>query len=71
MITRKPEIEGRLPEQFFGSFWGQAAFAAVVGLVIFLAAAFVFASPRSAWLKGRLSLTSPRSGGSSRPGANG
>jgi tight adherence protein B len=54
VITRKPQIEGRLPEQFFGSFWGQAAFAAVVGLVIFLAAAFVFASPRSAWLKGRL-----------------
>ena len=54
VVTRTPEIEGRLPEQFFGTFWGQAAFAAVVGLVIFLAAAFAFASPRSAWLKGRL-----------------
>ncbi len=54
VVTRKPQIEGRLPEQFFGTFWGQAAFAAVVGLIIFLAAAFVFASPRSAWLKGRL-----------------
>ncbi len=54
VVTRKPEIEGRLPEQFFGSFWGQAAFAAVIGLVIFLAGAFAFASPRSAWLKGRL-----------------
>ena len=54
VITRKPQIEGRLPEQFFGSFWGQAAFAAVIGLVIFMAAAFAFASPRSAWLKGRL-----------------
>jgi len=54
VVTRKPEIEGRLPEQFFGTFWGQASFAAVVGLVIFLAAAFAFASPRSAWLKGRL-----------------
>jgi len=54
VVTRTPQIEGRLPEQFFGTFWGQAAFAAVVGLIVFLAAAFVFASPRSAWLKGRL-----------------
>ena len=54
VVTHKPEIKGRLPEQFFGTFWGQASFAAVVGLVIFLAAAFAFASPRSAWLKGRL-----------------
>ncbi len=54
VVTHTPEIEGRLPEQFFGTFWGQASFAAVVGLVIFLAAAFAFASPRSAWLKGRL-----------------
>jgi tight adherence protein B len=54
VITHKPEIEGRLPEHFFGTFWGQASFAAVVGLVVFLAAAFAFASPRSAWLKGRL-----------------
>ena len=54
VVTRKPQMEGRLPEQFFGTFWGQAAFAAVVGLIIFLAAAFAFASPRSAWLKGRL-----------------
>jgi tight adherence protein B len=54
VITHTPEVEGRLPEQFFGTFWGQASFAAVVGLVIFLAAALAFASPRSAWLKGRL-----------------
>jgi tight adherence protein B len=54
VITHKPEIEGRLPEHFFGTFWGQASFAAVIGLVVFLAAAFAFASPRSAWLKGRL-----------------
>jgi tight adherence protein B len=54
IVTRTPEVEGRLPEQFFGTFWGQASFAAVVGLVIFLAAALAFASPRSAWLKGRL-----------------
>ncbi len=54
VTTRKPQIEGRLPEQFFGSFWGQAAFAAVVGLIVLLAAGFAFASPRGAWLKGRL-----------------
>ena len=54
VATRTQEMEGRLPEQFFGSFWGQAAFAAVVGLIVLLAAAFAFASPRGAWLKGRL-----------------
>ncbi len=54
VVTRKPQMDGRLPEQFFGSFWGQAAFTAVVGLIILLAGAFAFASPRSAWLKGRL-----------------
>jgi tight adherence protein B len=54
VVTHTPKMEGRLPEQFFGTFWGQAAFAAVVGLLIFLGAAFAFASPRSAWLKGRL-----------------
>jgi tight adherence protein B len=54
VVTRKPELEGRLPEQFFGSFWGQASFAVVVGLIVLLAAAFAVASPRGAWLKGRL-----------------
>ena len=54
VVTRKPEIEGRLPEQFFGTFWGQASFAVVVGLIVLLAAAFAFASPRGSWLKGRL-----------------
>jgi tight adherence protein B len=54
VVTRKPEIEGRLPEQFFGTLWGQAAFAVLVGLIVLLAAAFAVASPRSAWLKGRL-----------------
>jgi len=71
VTTRKPQIEGRLPEQFFGSFWGQAAFAAVVGLIVLLAAGFAFASPRGAWLKGRLEphiaakrrARSPASGG--------
>jgi tight adherence protein B len=54
VVTPTQDIQGRLPEQFFGSIWGQAAFAAVVGLIVLLAAAFAFASPRGAWLKGRL-----------------
>lgn len=54
VVTRKPQMEGRLPEQFFGTFWGQAAFAVLVGLTILIAAGFAFASPRGAWLKGRL-----------------
>jgi tight adherence protein B len=54
VVTAKPQIEGRLPEQFFGTFWGQAAFAGVVGLLILLAAGIAVASPRGAWLKGRL-----------------
>jgi tight adherence protein B len=54
VATRKPAVEGRLPEQFFGTFWGQAAFAALVGVLVLVACAFAFASPRGAWLKGRL-----------------
>ena len=52
--TRRPDASGRLPEQFFGSVWGQAAFAALVGVIVLVACAFLFASPRGAWLKGRL-----------------
>jgi tight adherence protein B len=52
--THKPEAPGRLPEQFFGSAWGQAAFALVVGLIVLLASAFLFAAPKGSWLKGRL-----------------
>ncbi|HEX2044661.1 MAG TPA: VWA domain-containing protein [Gaiellaceae bacterium] len=52
--TRSPEASGRLPEQFFGSVWGQAAFAALVGVIVLVAAAFLFAAPKGAWLKGRL-----------------
>ena len=29
VTTRTPQLEGRLPEQFFGTFWGQASFAIV------------------------------------------
>jgi tight adherence protein B len=52
--VRTPEASGRLPEQFFGSVWGQAAFAFLVGVIVLLASAFLFASPRGSWLKGRL-----------------
>jgi tight adherence protein B len=54
VATRKPDVEGRLPEHFFGSFWGQASFAALIGVLVLGAFAFAFASPRGAWLKGRL-----------------
>jgi tight adherence protein B len=54
VVKRTPAVEGRLPEEFFGSAWGQAAFAVVVGLLVLVAAGFLFASPRGAWLKGRL-----------------
>ena len=54
VATRKPAVEGRLPAQFFGTFWGQASFAALVGVLVLGAFAFAFASPRGAWLKGRL-----------------
>jgi tight adherence protein B len=54
VVKRTPAVEGRLPEQFFGSVWGQAAFALVVGLLVLIACGFLFAAPRGAWLKGRL-----------------
>ncbi|MGH3030682.1 MAG: type II secretion system F family protein [Gaiellaceae bacterium] len=52
--VRGPDASGRLPEQFFGSAWGQAAFASLVGVIVLLACAFLFAAPKGAWLKGRL-----------------
>jgi tight adherence protein B len=54
IVTKKPEAPGRLPEQFFGSAWGQAAFALVIGLLVLLASVFFLASPKGSWLKGRL-----------------
>lgn len=50
----KPSKPGRLPAEFFGTVWGQALFALVVGLVVLLSAAFAFASPKGTWLRGRL-----------------
>jgi tight adherence protein B len=54
VVKRTPAVEGRLPEQFFGSVWGQAAFALVVGLLVLIACGFLFAAPKGAWLRGRL-----------------
>jgi tight adherence protein B len=54
VIQRTPEVDGRLPKEFFGSAWGQAAFALVVGILVLIAAAFLLASPKGSWLKGRL-----------------
>ena len=54
VVQRSPAVEGRLPEQFFGSVWGQAAFATVVGLLVLIACGFLFAAPKGAWLRGRL-----------------
>ncbi|HWM14004.1 MAG TPA: type II secretion system F family protein [Gaiellaceae bacterium] len=54
VVKRSPAVEGRLPEQFFGSVWGQAAFATVVGLLVLIACGFLFAAPKGAWLRGRL-----------------
>jgi tight adherence protein B len=54
VVKRTPAVEGRLPEQFFGSVWGQAAFATVVGLLVLIGCGFLFAAPKGAWLKGRL-----------------
>src|SRR5919106_1000352 len=62
IVTRTPAVGGRLPEQFFGSAWGQAAFALVVGLLVLLGCGFLFAAPKGAWLRGRLDphLATPR-----------
>ena len=62
VATRTPDVEGRLPAQFFGTFFGQASFAALVGVLVLGAFAFAFASPRGAWLKGRLEPTSTPAG---------
>ncbi|MGH2995363.1 MAG: type II secretion system F family protein [Gaiellaceae bacterium] len=52
--VRTPDKAGRLPEQFFGTVWGQVMFALVVGLIVLVACAFALAAPKGAWLKGRL-----------------
>jgi tight adherence protein B len=49
-----PEPSPLLPEVFYKSSWGSWLIALAVGLIILMAAAFAFASPRGAWLRGRL-----------------
>jgi tight adherence protein B len=43
-----------LPEFFYTSDWGLPVLAGVVGLLALIAAAFVLAAPKGAWLRGRL-----------------
>ena len=49
-----PEPSPLLPEVFYKSSWGSWLIALAVGLIILMAAAFAFAAPRGAWLRGRL-----------------
>ena len=43
-----------LPEFFYTSDWGLPVLAGVVGLLILIGSAFLFAAPKGKWLKGRL-----------------
>jgi tight adherence protein B len=54
VVERTPAAQGRLPEQFFGTALGQASFAFVIGLIVLVAMGLLLASPKGAWLKGRL-----------------
>jgi tight adherence protein B len=44
-----------LPAQFLESWWGALAIGAAVALIMLVASAFAFASPKGAWLRARLS----------------
>jgi tight adherence protein B len=43
-----------LPDVFYNSEWGSQLLALAVGLIVLLACVFLFASPKGAWLRGRL-----------------
>jgi tight adherence protein B len=43
-----------LPEFFYTSDWGLPVLAGVVGLLVLIGSAFLFAAPKGKWLKGRL-----------------
>jgi tight adherence protein B len=43
-----------LPEFFYTSDWGLPVLAGVVGLLVLIASAFLFAAPKGKWLRGRL-----------------
>jgi tight adherence protein B len=49
-----PKRSPLLPDVFYNSEWGSQLVALAVGLIVLLAAAFLFASPKGAWLRGRL-----------------
>lgn len=50
----RPEPNRLLPEAFYTSAWGVPVVGAVVGFLVLLAAGLALASPRGAWLRGRL-----------------
>jgi tight adherence protein B len=49
-----PKRSPLLPDVFYNSEWGSQLLALAVGLIVLLAAVFLFASPKGAWLRGRL-----------------
>jgi tight adherence protein B len=49
-----PKRSPLLPDVFYNSDWGGQLLALAVGLIVLLASAFLFASPKGAWLRGRL-----------------
>jgi tight adherence protein B len=49
-----PKRSPLLPDVFYNSDWGGQLLALAVGLIVLLACAFLFASPKGAWLRGRL-----------------
>jgi tight adherence protein B len=49
-----PKRSPLLPDVFYNSDWGGQLLALAVGLIVLLACVFLFASPKGAWLRGRL-----------------
>ena len=49
-----PKRSPLLPDVFYNSEWGSQLLALAVGLIVLLACVFLFASPKGAWLRGRL-----------------
>jgi tight adherence protein B len=49
-----PKRSPLLPDVFYNSEWGSQLLALAVGLIVLLACIFLFASPKGAWLRGRL-----------------
>jgi tight adherence protein B len=52
--AEEPKRSPLLPDVFYNSQWGGQLLALAVGLIILLAAAFLFSAPKGAWLRGRL-----------------